>query len=68
MEKFNLSLSPEATSVTRLMAFNRDNVNKFFNALRELKQKYSFEPHQIYNLDETGVSTVATKNPKANNS
>lgn len=43
MKNFNLSLgSPEATSVGRLIALNRHNVNKFYDALRELKQKYSF--------------------------
>ena len=65
MKKFNLSLrTPEATSLARIMAFNRQSINKFFDALRELKQTYSFSPNQIYNVDETGISTVATKNPK----
>lgn len=54
----------EATSAARLMLFDRYNVKKFYDAFRKLKQKYSFQPYQIYNLDKTSISIVATKNPK----
>lgn len=55
---------PESTSVARLMAFNRVNVGNFFDVLRDVRLKYSFTAEQIYNVDETGFSTVATKTPK----
>lgn len=46
------------------MAFNKENVAKFFNMLKDLKLKYNYTANQIYNCDETGISTVPTKNPK----
>jgi len=55
---------PESTSVARLMAFNRVNVGNFFELLRDIRLKYSFMAELIYNVDETGFSTVATKTPK----
>lgn len=65
MKEYKVSLrTPESTSIARLMAFNKENVSQFYNVLREAREKYLFQPHQIYNVDETGVSTVATKNPK----
>lgn len=64
LSKFNLSLrKPEATSVARLAAFNEVSVQNFFNLLTEIMKKYRYEPHQIYNVDETGCSTVPTKSP-----
>lgn len=65
MKEFKVSLrTPESTSIARLMGFNKESVSQCFNVLRETKEKYSFQPNQIYNVDETGISTVATKNPK----
>lgn len=49
---------PEATSINRITAFNGEEMKCFFNNLLTLMSKYSFAPHRIFNVDETGVTTV----------
>ncbi|XP_039311164.1 uncharacterized protein LOC120356784 [Solenopsis invicta] len=51
---------PEACSIARAMAFNKTNVEIFFNKLEEvLLRSDSFKNgSRIYNLDETCTSTV----------
>ncbi|XP_047122364.1 uncharacterized protein LOC105844113 [Hydra vulgaris] len=49
---------PEATSIGRMSAFNKYNVNLFYNNLQSLLIKYKFSPNDIWNVDETGVTTV----------
>lgn len=50
--------TPEATSLSRATSFNRENVMKFFDLLEEVLNRYKFECQDIYNMDETGVTTV----------
>lgn len=60
----NISLrQPEPTSAARARAFNKPQVLKFFETLGTLMDTESIEPLQIYNMDESGLSTVQ-KPPK----
>lgn len=46
------------------MGFNRPQVERFYINLSALMDKYNFAPQSIYNMDETGISTVPNKAPK----
>lgn len=48
----------EGTSLNRATAFNKDEVDLFFKLLGELMEKCNFLPRNIYNVDETGISSV----------
>ena len=50
--------TPEATSLSRATAFNKHTVETFFNNYKNVLKKHQFEPHAIYNCDETGITTV----------
>ena len=50
--------SPEATSMSRMTGFNRVQVNKFYELLREEFEKEDYSAHQIFNVDESGITTV----------
>lgn len=55
----DLSLrSAESTSLMRAVGFNKTQVDIFFANLQKLMDKYNFRPSNIYNCDETGVTTV----------
>ena len=49
---------PEATSLTRAVGFNKVQVSRFFDLLKEEMQKYKFTPHCIWNTDESGLTCV----------
>lgn len=49
---------PEAVSINRIMGLNREDVSRFFNNLGEVMSKEKYSPDRIFNMDETGVTTV----------
>ncbi|KAE9521318.1 hypothetical protein AGLY_018287 [Aphis glycines] len=49
---------PEATSLSRGINFNPINVNIFMDKYESVLTKHKFEAFQIFNLDETGITTV----------
>lgn len=55
----------EATSTGRTIDFNRAAAAaKFFKLLIEVYKKYKFSPECVWNVDETGVTTVPNKQSK----
>ena len=54
---------PEVTSLARSLAFNKINIKIFFNNLQVAFKRHAYQPHNIWNLDETGIITVQ-KSPK----
>ena len=52
---------PEPTSAARSRAFNEVSVSTFFDILEKLQNEKKFTPDRIFNVDETGISTVPNK-------
>lgn len=50
----------EATSVQRATTFNRTNAAMFFNNLKIVYARHNFKAANVWNMDETGVTTVQT--------
>ena len=72
MKRHQLSVQKlEITSQARADAFNKESMDEFCHKLADVMDRYEFEAHEIWNLDETGITTaqdagdvVATKRVK----
>lgn len=49
---------PEATSIGRAIGFNKPQVDKFYQNLHSLIQKNILSAYKIWNVDESGLTTV----------
>lgn len=49
---------PEATSLARACSFNPTTVGQYFSSLGEVLDRYKFQAADIWNCDETGITTV----------
>lgn len=52
--------SAQPTSLSRATSFNRTNVERFFKKLGDVIEKHGLDGNDIWNVDETGVTTVQT--------
>lgn len=56
--------TPEQCSMARAIGFNRVQVSRFYDNLKECCIDKKFPAHRKFNVDETGLSTVPNRTPK----
>ncbi|XP_043471657.1 uncharacterized protein LOC122504561 [Leptopilina heterotoma] len=58
----NISLrKPQSTSIQRLKGFCKESVDEFFTNLKAVLEETPFAEHRIWNIDESGFTTVPTQ-------
>ena len=50
--------SPQATSISRVVGFNKPKVDKFFQVYGDEPAKHKFDAKNIWNMDESGITNV----------
>ena len=57
--RHNLTIrQPVSTSIARFSGFNRNQVQRFFEIFKDSLVSKSYTPARLWNMDETGLSTV----------
>ena len=56
--------TPENISFGRAQALNKNNVNCYFTKLSATIEQYNFSRENIYNVSESGLSTVQKRPQK----
>ena len=49
---------PEAVSLNRVFGLNKTSVNLYFDNLKTVLDQHHFQPHQIFNCDESSLTCV----------
>lgn len=52
--------TPRPTSIARATGFNKPIVKMFFDKYSSVLEKHKLTPDRLYNMDETGISSVHT--------
>lgn len=56
--------TPEQCSMARAIGFNKVQVSRFYDNLKDCCLDKKFPAHRKFNMDETGLSTVPNRTPK----
>lgn len=54
--------TPQSLSRARIIGFNETNVKKFYSILKPELEKIKYNPSRTFNVDETGITVVQSKN------
>lgn len=55
---------PQGLSTARIKGFTEENVKQFYELLEPALEKVKFNPWRIYNVDETGITSVQSKHTR----